>query len=187
MSIASFVRGLMVSFIIQQLDELYKRSLQSKNLTQRRQRPNRTAENQRSRYSIPIQLVGFQSRFQTAGSLIFKPPEQSSLAVNGTQSLTKSRRDSIKITISTTEPKGRAISKSKTISITQDYKKEQKENKANGNKKSQRQQKKKRKEFIINRFKQKIKEIPMGKTYFISGQATIHCLTPTKTLAGDKL
>ncbi len=32
--------------------------------------------------------MGFQSRFQTAGTLIFKPPEQSSLAVTGKIGLT---------------------------------------------------------------------------------------------------
>jgi hypothetical protein len=41
--------------------------------------------------------VGFQARFQTAGNLIFKPEENSTLHVTGTKISIQNKKDLIKI------------------------------------------------------------------------------------------
>ena len=137
-----------ISFTI--IDELHWHRLQTTHRPQRRQRCSITPKNRWQRYSSHNK-VGFQSRFQTAGTLIFKPPEQSSLQVSGTIHQIKNKKDSTKIMISMIESNATTIDRSNKISTMLDSKKESNDSRTSGRKKMRRWVDNSRKDYIIRK------------------------------------
>ena len=140
---------------------LYERCLQPAYHPQCRQGRGRAAKDQRQRYD-PTYSVGFQSRFQTAGTLIFKPPEQSTLAVNGIRCPIQNRNGSIRIMMSMIGPKDRTISKSKRITTTLGSRKDWKESRTNGRKRVRRHRNSRKVDCIIRKCRSRTREIPTG-------------------------
>lgn len=114
-----------------------------------------------------IYSVGFQSRFQTAGTLIFKPPEQSSLKVTGKHLFTQINRDSIKILKKIKKLKDKTISKSNKIFIMLGFRKECRDSNKNGKMKSRSPTNNNKNDCIIKKLFLKTREILTGMNHFI--------------------